>query len=150
MINNSFRRLILIILFIGVTTPVMSQKLVASIDSTSIFIGEEINYKLEVYSDSLPEIKFPESESFTPMEVLKIYDVEEVIPSILLVPMVAFDGLGNRLGNGGGYYDRLFGSLPERSDLVIAGLGFDYQIISDNFKEDHDLKYDLVITEKQK
>ncbi|MDA9212111.1 5-formyltetrahydrofolate cyclo-ligase [Gammaproteobacteria bacterium] len=70
--------------------------------------------------------------------------------SIAIVPFVGVDNNGYRLGNGGGYYDRLFRSLPERSDLVIAGLGFDYQIISDNFKEDHDLKYDLVITEKQK
>jgi len=79
MINNNFRKLILIILFIGVTTSIMSQKLVTSIDSTSIFIGEEINYKLEIYSDSLSEIKFPESESFTPMEVLKIYDTDTTV-----------------------------------------------------------------------
>ena len=57
----------------------MSQKLVTSIDSTSIFIGEEINYKLELYSDSLLEIKFPESESFVPMEVLKTYDTDTII-----------------------------------------------------------------------
>ena len=79
MINNNFRKLILIILFIGVTTSIMSQKLVTSIDSTSIFIGEEINYKLEVYSDSLLEIKFPESESFVPMEVLKTYDTDTIV-----------------------------------------------------------------------
>ena len=77
MINKNFR--ILIVLFIGVTTSIMSQKLVTSIDSTSIFIGEEINYKLEVYSDSLPEIKFPDSESFTSMEVLKIYDTDTIV-----------------------------------------------------------------------
>ena len=79
MINNHFRKLILIILFIGVTTSIMSQKLVTSIDSTSIFIGEEINYKLEVYSDSLLQIKFPESESFVPMEVLKTYDTDTIV-----------------------------------------------------------------------
>jgi len=79
MVNNNFRKLILIILFIGVKTSIMSQKLVTSIDSTSIFIGEEINYKLEIYSDSLPEIKFPESKSFTPMEVLKIYDTDTIV-----------------------------------------------------------------------
>ena len=84
MINNNFRKLILIILFIGVTTSIMSQKLVTSIDSTSIFIGEEINYKLEVYSDSLLEIKFPEAESFTPMEVLKTYDTDTIVSLSLI------------------------------------------------------------------
>jgi len=79
MINNNFRKLISIILFIGVTTSMMSQKLVTSIDSTSIFIGEEITYKLEVHSDTLNLIKFPESKSFTPMEVLKIYDTDTIV-----------------------------------------------------------------------
>jgi len=79
MVNNNFRKLILIILFIGVKTSIMSQKLVTSIDSTSIFIGEEITYKLEVHSDTLNLIKFPESKSFTPMEVLKTYDSDTII-----------------------------------------------------------------------
>jgi len=79
MVNNNFRKLILIILFIGVKTSIMSQKLVTSIDSTSIFIGEEITYKLEVHSDTLNLIKFPESKSFIPMEVLKTYDSDTII-----------------------------------------------------------------------
>jgi 5-formyltetrahydrofolate cyclo-ligase len=32
---------------------------------------------------------------------------------------------------------------------MIAGLGFDYQLTNYNFKEEHDLKYDVVVTEKQ-
>ena len=71
MISNNFRKLILLISLIGFTTSMMSQRLVTSIDSTSIFIGEEITYKLEIHSDTLAQIKFPESESFVPMEVLK-------------------------------------------------------------------------------
>jgi len=57
----------------------MSQKLITSIDSTSIFVGEEITYKLEVHSDTLAQIKFPESESFVPMEVLKTYDSDTIV-----------------------------------------------------------------------
>ena len=79
MINNNFRKFILIISLIGVTTSIMSQELVTSIDSTSIFIGEEITYKLEIHSDTLAQIKFPESESFIPMEVLKIHDSDTII-----------------------------------------------------------------------
>ena len=48
MISNNFRKLILLISLIAVTTSMMSQKLVTSIDSTSIFVGEEITYKLEI------------------------------------------------------------------------------------------------------
>ena len=79
MISNNFRKLILLISLIAVTTSMMSQELVTSIDSTSIFIGEEITYKLEIHSDTLAQIKFPESESFVPMEVLKTYDSDTII-----------------------------------------------------------------------
>ena len=79
MISNNFRKLILLISLIAVTTSMMSQELVTSIDSTSIFIGQEITYKLEIHSDTLAQIKFPESESFVPMEVLKTYDSDTII-----------------------------------------------------------------------
>ena len=65
MISNNFRKFILIFSLIGVTTSMMSQELVTSIDSTSIFIGQEITYKLEIHSETLAQIKFPKSESFT-------------------------------------------------------------------------------------
>ena len=79
MFSNNFRKLILLISLIAVTTSMMSQKLITSIDSTSIFVGEEITYKLEVHSDTLAQIKFPESESFVPMEVLKTYDSDTIV-----------------------------------------------------------------------
>ena len=79
MISNNFRKFILIFSLIGVTTSMMSQELVTSIDSTSIFIGQEITYKLEIHSETLAQIKFPKSESFTPMEVLKTYDSDTII-----------------------------------------------------------------------
>ena len=79
MISNNFRKFILIFSLIGVTTSMMSQEIITSIDSTSIFVGEEITYKLEIHSDTLVQIKFPESESFTPMEVLKTYDSDTIV-----------------------------------------------------------------------
>ena len=74
----NYKRSILAILLICITTSMISQDLVTSIDSTSIFIGEEITYKLEVHSDTLDLIKFPESKSFIPMEVLKTYDSDTI------------------------------------------------------------------------
>ena len=78
MFSNNFKKLILLISLIAVTTSMMSQKLVTSIDSTSIFVGEEITYKLEVHSDILAQTIFPESKSFVPMEVLKTYDSDTI------------------------------------------------------------------------
>ena len=66
---------ILLLLF---TRSVQSQKLITSIDSTNIFVGEKISFNLQVYSDSLDQITFPDPKSFMPMEVLKIYDSDTI------------------------------------------------------------------------
>ena len=66
---------ILLLLF---TRSVQSQKLITSIDSTKIFVGEKISFNLQVYSDSLDQITFPDPKSFMPMEVLKIYDSDTI------------------------------------------------------------------------
>ncbi len=50
------------------------------------------------------------------------------IPEAALVPGVAFDRRGYRLGFGGGYYDRLF-ARPEMTGTIRVGLAFDFQII---------------------
>ena len=66
---------ILLLLF---TRSVQSQKLITSIDSTNIFVGEKISFNIQVYSDSLDQITFPDPKSFMPMEVLKIYDSDTI------------------------------------------------------------------------
>lgn len=45
---------------------------------------------------------------------------DELIPDILLVPLLAFDGFGRRLGYGGGFYDRTLAALPGRFRLGCA------------------------------
>jgi 5-formyltetrahydrofolate cyclo-ligase len=62
----------------------------------------------------------------------------------LLLPGIAFDERGMRLGYGGGYYDRL---LPQfRSDCVRIGLGFDEQVLAEIPAESHDEHVDIVVT----
>lgn len=50
----------------------------------------------------------------------------EVFPDLALVPLVAIDGKGTRLGQGKGHYDRVLGRLKEHGALLI-GLGWDVQ-----------------------
>jgi len=62
-----------------------------------------------------------------------------------LVPGVAFDKRGGRLGNGAGYYDRLLSQV--RADCLLVGICYESQLVSDVVTEPHDVFMDYVITE---
>ncbi|MDI1279293.1 5-formyltetrahydrofolate cyclo-ligase [Methylobacter sp.] len=74
---------------------------------------------------------------------------KEVAPEQLdcvMVPGVAFDRNGGRLGNGAGYYDRLLESV--RADAVLIGVCFDSQLVEQVAMDAHDVAMDIVMTEK--
>jgi len=63
---------------------------------------------------------------------------------IIMVPGVAFDRLGGRLGRGGGYYDRL---LRKAGKVVKIGLCFREQVVKKVPMQTHDVRVDRVITD---
>lgn len=65
---------------------------------------------------------------------------------LIMVPGVAFDNQGGRLGNGAGYYDRLLQQV--RTDAVLSAVCFESQICQQVMMEKHDVYMDAVITEK--
>ena len=66
---------------------------------------------------------------------------------IAIIPGVAFDEKGGRIGSGEGYYDRLIPKLPITTRKVA--LAFEYQIIPQVQMESHDKYVDIIITEKR-
>lgn len=64
---------------------------------------------------------------------------------LVVVPGVAFDRQGGRLGNGAGYYDRLLASV--RTDCRVVGIAFEGQLLPEITMEPHDIAMDRVITE---
>ena len=66
---------------------------------------------------------------------------------MIIVPGVAFDLKGNRLGFGKGCYDRFLPSL--RPDCVIVGLSYEFQIASDVPYADFDIPMNIIITESR-
>jgi 5-formyltetrahydrofolate cyclo-ligase len=70
-----------------------------------------------------------------------------VDPDILLVPLLAFDRERNRLGYGGGYYDRTIGALLARKPLVTIGIAYASQEVAKVPVGPHDICLDKVITE---
>ena len=65
---------------------------------------------------------------------------------LVVVPGVAFDHAGNRLGMGAGYYDRF---LARAIHAKTAGVIWDVQLVSAVIREDHDVPVQYVITEQQ-
>ena len=66
---------------------------------------------------------------------------------IAIIPGVAFDEKGGRIGTGSGYYDRLIPKLSITTRKVA--LAFEDQIISQIQMESHDKYVDIIITEKR-
>lgn len=70
-------------------------------------------------------------------------------PDVVLVPLLAFDGKGRRLGYGGGYYDRTLEQLRHGRKRVLAvGVAFSAQEAQDLPEEEFDARLDWVVTEK--
>ncbi|MCX7774048.1 MAG: 5-formyltetrahydrofolate cyclo-ligase [Clostridia bacterium] len=65
---------------------------------------------------------------------------------LILIPGVAFDQTGNRLGHGRGYYDRFL--LKCRKDAYKLGVAFDFQVLSALPFESYDIRMNAVVTEK--
>ena len=64
---------------------------------------------------------------------------------MIIVPGVAFDRAGNRMGRGRGFYDRLLKSTP---NAIKVGVAYDFQMLDSIPVEPHDVKMDKVISEK--
>ena len=71
-----------------------------------------------------------------------------VIPSILLVPLVAFDKKLNRIGYGGGFYDRYIKKIKKNKKIVTIGLAYSFQKIKEVPTNQYDIKLDFIVTEK--
>jgi 5-formyltetrahydrofolate cyclo-ligase len=70
----------------------------------------------------------------------------EIEPDILLVPLLAFDGLGYRLGYGGGFYDRTLQRLRAMKPIVAIGIAYDEQEVDHVPHHGGDQRLDWVLT----
>ena len=116
---------------------------------------EKKNYKI-----SLPIITKNNQMDFfkwTYNDPLKInrYGIPEPIkskklyPDILLVPLVGYDNYLNRLGYGGGFYDRYIEKIEKIKKVTKIGLAFSYQKLKSVPVNQYDKKLDFIITEKE-
>jgi len=73
---------------------------------------------------------------------------EPVAPSVLLVPLLAFDAQGFRLGYGGGYYDRTLAALRAEGEVLAIGVAYAGQEVEKLPRGPHDQRLDMLISER--
>ncbi|WKL55845.1 5-formyltetrahydrofolate cyclo-ligase [Asticcacaulis sp. ZE23SCel15] len=74
-------------------------------------------------------------------------DKPMILPDVVLVPLLAFDRRGGRLGYGGGFYDRALDFLKSQKEIKAWGIGFAGQELDEVPLEPHDQRLDLILTE---
>ncbi|MGR3292210.1 MAG: 5-formyltetrahydrofolate cyclo-ligase [Paracoccaceae bacterium] len=73
---------------------------------------------------------------------------EPIVPKVVILPLLAFDARGYRLGYGGGFYDRTLEILRSRGLVLAVGFAYDAQEIDNVPTEATDQPLDAVVTER--
>ena len=68
---------------------------------------------------------------------------------LVIVPLVSADHKGNRLGHGGGYYDKTFDSAKLSKRPKLIGLAHNFQVVRKIHSEEWDVPLDVLVTEKE-
>lgn len=97
-----------------------------------------VNLELLPYDETRLEIGSFHIEEPTGNETHPVEEIEMIV-----VPGVAFDRKGNRLGRGKGFYDRLL----QTARAMKVGVGYEFQLLDQIPSEPHDIGMDMVITE---
>ena len=102
--------------------------------------GYQMTYRSWAMGDLLEDRPFGLQEPLASAEIVQ--------PTLILVPLLAFDGMGNRLGYGKGHYDRALASLRENGRAFACAVAFHGQMIDAVPAEPHDQLLDWAITER--
>ena len=98
-----------------------------------------VNLDILPYEETRLELGSFHIEEPTGEDMVDVSDIE-----LMVIPAVAFDRKGNRLGRGKGFYDRLLST----SKATKIGVGYEFQLFDDIPTEPHDVAMDMVITQK--
>jgi 5-formyltetrahydrofolate cyclo-ligase len=77
-----------------------------------------------------------------------ILTAPEVQPDLVITPLLGFDRLGGRIGQGGGHYDRTLAVLRAQGPVFVLGLAYAGQQVARAPMEAHDQRLDAILTEK--
>ena len=118
------------------------------------------NFEKKKYQISLPKIKKNSEMNFFHWSIkdplsINQYGIPEPIsnkvkcPDILLVPLVAYDKNLNRIGYGGGFYDRYIKKIVNIKKIITIGLAYSFQKVNKIPVDKFDISLDFIVTEKK-
>ena len=116
---------------------------------------EKLNYQI-----SLPKIKKKSQMDFFKWSVKDLLSINKygipepitdkiIYPNILLVPLVAFDKHLNRVGYGGGFYDRYLERVKKIKNIMTIGLAYSFQKVPKIPVNKYDIKLDFIVTNEK-
>lgn len=111
---------------------------ISVVETRQLILSELINYDIELEQGAYGILE-PKPEY--------IRETDPKIIDVVLIPGVAFDERGFRVGYGAGYYDRFLERV--RPDAKKVALAFEMQMVEHAFEDDHDVPVDTIITEKR-
>ncbi len=103
--------------------------------------GEALLFRRFALGDALQSAAFGTNE---PMP-----DAPLCTPDVVLVPLLAFDGRGYRLGYGGGYYDRTLEALRHAKQVLAVGVAYACQEVKAVPMDQYDQLLDAILTEQE-
>lgn len=98
-----------------------------------------VNLEILPYDESRLSLGAFSIEEPTGNDTRSISDIE-----LIVIPAVAYDRQGNRVGRGKGYYDRLLATCH----ATKIGVGYDFQLVDEIDTDPHDVAVDIIITER--
>ncbi len=115
--------------------------------------SRRLNISLPIIGEN-NQMDFFEWKNNDPLKINKYginepISIKKIYPDIIFVPMLAFDADLNRLGYGGGFYDRYLDKVKKIKKILKIGLAYSYQELKKIPINKHDKKLDFIITEKK-
>ena len=109
--------------------------------------GRQLRFAPWKAGDGVQPNRYGIPEPVDPPELLEPFQID-----LVLVPLLGFDRRGNRLGHGGGYYDRSFAFLNEQvrpTEPLLVGIAYAFQELPEVEEEDWDVPLDVIATERE-
>ena len=159
--TDVFKRSKSVLAFVSCGTEIFTQELLNTIfnDDKILYIPRTENdemefYKLDSRENFSHQIEVGEYGIQVPKKTLEKLDINNLPEDTLIVlPGLAFDEKGNRLGKGKGFYDRflekVFEKTPREKLIALVGFCYDFQIVESVFTEKNDIPVDFVISDER-